>query len=235
MIEWIPELYKYKHISFDLWLTLIKSHPEFKGKRNLLYKNYFNIDKPIEEVAAVIRKFDVLTNSINEKVGRNFDTFEIYYLILDGLGVDINTIGESHLQEFYNFSEELLLQYKPVLLSNDIPDALKNLHNMGKTMNILSNTAFIKGSTLRKVLAHYGLDAYFNFQIYSDEAGYSKPSQAIYQLAYNQINEISAIAKNEVIHVGDNRLSDYNGARTFGFDAYLILNQPIHEPNLQPA
>jgi len=235
MGEWIPKLYNYRHISFDLWLTLIKSHPEFKVKRNLLYKEYFKIGKPIEEVAAVIRKFDLLTNSINEKVGRNFDTFEIFYLILDGLSVDINNYGREQLQEFYDFNDEILMQYKPVLLHDNIPKLLKQIHEEGKTMNILSNTAFIKGSSLRKILASYGLDEYFAFQAYSDETGYSKPAPEMYQYAYDQILKTATIAKHEVLHVGDNRLSDYNGAINFGFDAHLIINTTINEPNLQPA
>jgi len=235
MMQWLPKLYKYKHISFDLWLTLIKSHPEFKIHRNLLFKEFFKIGKPIEEVAAVIRKFDILTNSINEKVGRNFDTFEIYYLMLDALDVDIETIDRPKLEEFYTESHNLLMQYKPVLLSDDIPNALHQLKADGKTLNILSNTAFIKGTSLRMVLAHYGLEDVFDFQVYSDEAGYSKPSAGIYQHTYNQITAIGSIAKNEVLHVGDNRISDYNGALAFGFDAHLIINAPVNEPNLQPA
>ena len=235
MMQWIPKLYKYRHISFDLWLTLIKSHPEFKVNRNLLFKEYFQISKPIDEVTAVIRKFDILTNSINEKVGRNFDTFEIYYLILDALAVDIETVSRQQLEDFYTQAHNLLMQYKPVLLQNDIPQALQQLKAEGKTMNILSNTAFIKGSSLKLVLAHYGLDEVFDFQVYSDEVGYSKPSNGIYQCTYNKITAIGNIAKNEVVHVGDNIVSDYNGALAFGFDAHLIINSPVNEPNLQPA
>ncbi|KGO86267.1 phosphoglycolate phosphatase [Flavobacterium rivuli WB 3.3-2 = DSM 21788] len=235
MVKWIPELYKYKHISFDLWLTLIKSHPEFKAKRNLLYKDFFAINKPIDEVAAVIRKFDVLTNSINEKVGRNFDTFEIYYLIIEALGIDIEAYNKTRLQEFYNLTETLLLEYKPVLLRDDIPSFFKQLHEEGKTTNILSNTAFIKGSSLRKVLASYGLDEYFTFQVYSDETGFSKPAYQMYEYAYAEILKTGSIAKHEVLHVGDNAISDYHGAINFGFNAHLIINTPINEPHLQPA
>lgn len=235
LMEWLPKIDDYRHVSFDLWLTLIKSHPEFKSKRNLLYKEYFNIDKPIEEVSAVIRKFDLFTNSVNEKVGRNFDTFEIYYLILDGLSVDINGYGTKELEEFYTLTEDLLLQCKPILLHDNIPSLLKQVHEKGKTMNILSNTAFIKGSSLRKVLASYGLDQYFAFQAYSDETGYSKPSLHMYQYAYNEMQKIDTIAKHEVLHVGDNRISDYHGAINFGFDAHLIINTTINEPNLQLA
>ncbi|ALM47751.1 phosphoglycolate phosphatase [Flavobacterium psychrophilum] len=234
-MERIPELYKYRHISFDLWLTLIKSNPEFKNKRNLLFKDFFSIDKPIDEVAAVIRKFDVLTNSINEKVCCNFNTYEIYYLILDALGGDIEKYSGNDLDVFYNHTEALLMEYKPLLLSDDIPQTLASLHKKGITANILSNTAFIKGSSLRKIVSHYGLTDYFSFQAYSDETGYSKPGVEMYNYAYNEILKLDTIEKNEILHVGDNRISDYNGAKNFGFDAYLITNQPINEPNLQPA
>ena len=234
-MERIPELYKYRHISFDLWLTLIKSNPEFKNKRNLLFKDFFGIDKPIDEVAAVIRKFDVLTNSINEKVCCNFNTYEIYYLILDALGIDIEKYSGDDLDAFYIRTEELLMEYKPLLLSDDIQRTLASIHERGITMNILSNTAFIKGSSLRKILSHYGLTDYFTFQAYSDETGYSKPGTEMYQYAYTEILKSAAIQKHEILHVGDNRISDYNGAKRFGFDAYLITNQTINEPNLQPA
>lgn len=219
----IQELYNYKHISFDLWLTLIKSNPEFKQKRNILFKDFFKIDKPIEEVNAVIRKFDVLTNYINERVGKNFDTLEIYFLILDGLSVDLEKIEIGQFNIFYDLTEELLMEYKPVLLEDRLPQMLESLYKEGKTMNILSNTAFIKGRTLKQIMKHYEMEKYFSFQIYSDEAGVSKPNNLIYQLAYDEIVKINNIAKKEIIHVGDNRNSDYDGARKFGFDAHLIV------------
>jgi putative hydrolase of the HAD superfamily len=220
----IPELYNYKHISFDLWLTLIKSNPEFKIKRNLLFKDFFEINKPIEEVSSIIRKYDLLTNAINEKVGKNFDTFEIYLLILDALDIDINSIATEQLSTFYLLAEELFFKYKPQLLNEKIPTLLNDLKQEGKTINILSNTAFIKGSSLREILKHYELFDCFSFQIYSDEVGFSKPNQEIYRLAFDEIKKIKPLTKQEIIHVGDNIISDYNGAKSFGFAAHLIIN-----------
>jgi putative hydrolase of the HAD superfamily len=235
-MKWIPKFTDYKHISFDLWLTIIKSNPEFKDKRNILFREFFNIDKPIEEVASVIRKYDILTNTINEKVGKNFDTYEIYLLILGDLtNGKIDGYNEGQLFEFYKLTEDLLLQYKPLLLNSEIPLVLNSLKKEGISMNILSNTAFIKGSSLRKILEYYELDQYFSFQIYSDEIGFSKPGTAIYQHAYNAIKQISNIAKHEVIHVGDNKISDYEGALKFGFNAHLLINTHLNEPNLQPV
>jgi putative hydrolase of the HAD superfamily len=224
-MELTEKLYTYRHISFDLWLTLIKSNPEFKPKRNLLFKEFFSLPQPIEEVAAAIRKFDVLTNSINEKVGCNFNTFEIYYLILAELNADIETVSAAMLQDFYDATQSLLMQHKPLLLHNSLPNMLKQLHEAGKTMNILSNTAFIKGEALRTVLDHYGIGQYFSFQLYSDETGFSKPATQMYQCAFDAILKIGNVAKHEVLHVGDNAVSDYQGALAFGFDAHLITNK----------
>ena len=226
---------RYKHISFDLWLTLIKSNPEYKPKRNQLFKDFFAIDKPIYQIAAAIRKMDVFTNSVNEKVGRNFDTFEIYYLILDVLGEDINNHSKQQLEEFYGHSHSLLMEYMPLLLDDSIPAQLKEIYEAGLTMNILSNTAFIKGSSLRHVISHYELDTYFSFQAYSDETGFSKPGVEMYEYAYRNILLTGDIKKKEVLHVGDNIVSDHNGAIAFGFDAHLITNKTNNEYKLQPA
>ena len=98
---------------------------------------------------------------------------------------------------------------------------LKQITEQGKTVSILSNTAFIKGSSLRKLMAFYELESYFSFQIFSDETGYSKPNQMIFQLVYDEIKKINSIAKNEVLHLGDNKIADYHGALQFGFDALL--------------
>lgn len=235
MVPALQNLPRYRHVSFDLWLTLIKSHPEFKHGRNALFRDYFAINKSVEEIAAVIRRFDILTNAINEKVCRNFHTHEIYYLILDALGVDINVVTTGQLEGFYTETEALLMQYKPQLLQDNIPKLLQHIQAQGKTINILSNTAFIKGRSLRKVLDYHGIGQYFAFQAYSDETGYSKPGKEMYQYAYDNILKLGDIKKEEVLHVGDNVVSDYNGALKFGFDAHLLTNHSYNEPELQPA
>ena len=216
------EYSNYKHLSFDLWLTLIKSNPEFKKKRNLLFKDFFEVDCAIEKVAEVVRYYDVLCNNINEKTGFNIDTFEIYYFILSALKVNINDVEIDKLSQFYKETELLFMQFKPDLIYPKIKLLFKEIVEQEKTISILSNTAFIKGVTLRKLISYYDLENYFSFQIYSDETGFSKPSEEIFQLVYNEITNFKLLAKKEVVHIGDNIIADYNGAIKFGFDALLI-------------
>lgn len=213
---------KYSHISFDLWLTLIKSNPEFKSKRNQLFKDFFEVESSIEKVTEVVRYYDVFCNNTNEKTGLNIDTFEIYYLILNALNVNVNEINKEQLNQFYKEAEMLFMDYKPQLINTKIDLLLKEIISQHKTINILSNTGFIKGYTLRKLITHYELNEYFKFQIYSDEVGYSKPNSKIFQLVHDEIKSFKNVLKNEVIHIGDNQTADYNGAISYGFDAYLL-------------
>ncbi|MDN3694746.1 HAD-IA family hydrolase [Chryseobacterium tructae] len=215
------DIHNHCHFSFDLWLTLIKSHPEFKAKRVELFASFFNVDKPIDEVAKAVKYYDDLCNTINEVTGGNIDTFEIYLMILGALNVDIKLLNKEKLNEFYVKSEELFLEYKPVIIFDDIHDFFDNIKNQGKTINILSNTGFIKGKTMRKFLIHENLDQYIDFHIYSDEINCSKPNPLIFQEVQKNIKD-QDLPLSQILHIGDNPVADYKGATDFGFSAYLL-------------
>jgi len=216
---------QYKHVSFDLWMTLIRSNPGFKQKRAGLFRDYFEIQRSLEDVQLSVRKFDVLVNEINESIGRNVDTFELYILILNDLGVDHKKYTLADFNAFYAHTEHLFREYRPEPIIDKLPFRLEDLHAASITMNILSNTGFIRGHTLRELLDHYGLGQYFTFQIYSDEACISKPNPLIFDKVYEEISKTTIFDKKQILHVGDNPRADFNGARTYGFSAYLLENQ----------
>lgn len=209
------------HFSFDLWLTLIKSHPEFKTKRVELFSSFFNVDAPIEVVARTVKYYDDLCNTINEVTGGNIDTFEIYLMILGALNVDVKLLNKEKLNEFYAKSEELFLEYKPVVIFENIHEFFDDIKNQGKTINILSNTGFIKGKTMRKFLIHENLDQYIDFHIYSDEINCSKPNPLIFQEVKNNLKD-QDLPLHQILHIGDNPVADYKGATDFGFSAHLL-------------
>src|SRR5690606_37771545 len=130
-----------------------------------------------------------LCNKINEHTGLNIDTHEIYYLILNNLKMDIEKIERASLEQFYEETEALFFKYKPVRLFPSIRRLFDEVRSENKTMNILSNTGFITGRTLKKLIVEYGFDKYFIFQIYSDEVGFSKPNFKIFQLLYDRVKE----------------------------------------------
>ncbi|MDY0930964.1 HAD family hydrolase [Chryseobacterium sp. CFBP8996] len=218
------DIHRHDHFSFDLWLTLIKSHPEFKAKRVELFSSFFNVNKPIDEVAKAVKYYDDLCNTINEVIGGNVDTFEIYLLILNSLNVDIKQLSKETLNTFYQKSEDLFLEYKPVVIFDKLHDFFDEIKNQGKTINILSNTGFIKGKTMRKFLVNENLDQYIDFHIYSDEIKCSKPNPLVFQEVKNQIKN-QELQMDQILHIGDNPIADYKGAKDFGFSAHLLKHQ----------
>ncbi|WP_228453218.1 hypothetical protein [Chryseobacterium sp. CH1] len=127
------DIHNHCHFSFDLWLTLIKSHPEFKAKRVELFSSFFNLDAPIEVVARTVKYYDDLCNNINEITGGNIDTLEIYLMILGALtDVDAKLFNKEKLNEFYEKSEALFLEYKPVIIFENIHAFLMKLKTREK-------------------------------------------------------------------------------------------------------
>jgi putative hydrolase of the HAD superfamily len=122
--------------------------------------------------------------------------------------------------------DQLFFQYIPTVYSAETfstLNALKEIPNV--SMSILSNTAFIKGSTLRVVLKHLDLNQFFNFQLYSDEVGMSKPNLQFFGLMIENIHTIRQndnINLQEIIHIGDNFVADILGANNLKINSFLI-------------
>ncbi len=92
-------------------------------------------------------------------------------------------------------------------------------------MNILSNTAFINGKTMRQLLKHLDISKYFDFQIYSDEEGISKPNPLIFKKLINEVKirrRDAFLELRKIIHIGDNINADYSGAISCGLDSKII-------------
>jgi len=216
----------YKHYSFDLWLTLIKSNPLFKQERTKYFHAKFNTKhKTVEEVALIFRQVDLMVNAINEKTGKNIDADEMYIMvisIINDFSVDFTSID---LNILYDDMENLLLKYLPILYdkgSLKVLDYLKNTNH--STLNILSNTGFVSGVTLRKVLRLLEIDQFLDFQLYSDEVRLSKPNQKFFKLMLDSIDRVKhpVLNLNEVIHIGDNPIADVQGAKAIGIHSLLI-------------
>jgi len=221
----------YKHYSFDLWLTLIKSNPAFKTERTKYFHAHYNSrKKTIEEVALVFRQVDLMVNAINEKTGKNIDADEMYLMVISIIN-DYSTEFQSvDLEGLYLEMESLLLNNMPLLYNESSLTVLSELKSTGlSTLNILSNTGFIKGKTLRKVLEHLKLNEFLDFQLYSDELRLSKPNPEFFQVMLDTIDRVKhpEIGLHEIIHVGDNPVADVKGAKAMGIHTLLINSNDL--------
>lgn len=217
----------YQHYSFDLWLTLIKSNPYFKIERTKIFHRDFNPGgKSIDEVARAFRQVDLMCNAVNERTGKNIDADEMYLMVISMINDNQYPLADVNADKLYADMETLLFYYLPVLYSPVTIDTLQHLKQKGDcSLSILSNTGFIKGETLRKVMVKLGLADFFNFQIYSDEEGMSKPNPELFNLMVQKVkdcNKPKQITSSGIIHIGDNPAADIAGANDAGLNSLLI-------------
>ncbi|MCX2449892.1 HAD family hydrolase [Pedobacter sp. PLR] len=221
----------YKHYSFDLWLTLIKSNPAFKTERTKYFHARFNSKKKtIEEVATVFRQVDLMVNAINEKTGKNIDADEMYLMVISIINDYSTDFQDVDTEGLYLEMETLLLNNMPLLYNPESLTVLSELKASGlSTLNILSNTGFIKGKTLRKVLSSLKLSELLDFQLYSDEVRLSKPNPEFFKLMLNMIDREKhpEIGLHEIIHIGDNPVADVKGAKAMGINTLLINSNDL--------
>jgi putative hydrolase of the HAD superfamily len=226
----------YKHYSFDLWLTLIKSNPLFKKHRSQFFFQHFNhLGITLEEVEHIFRKVDIMANTINERTGKNIDADEMYLMVISWMNNNQIDLYDIDVDTLYQQMENLLFEHLPVVYCNNTATVLSYIKAQGATTNILSNTGFIKGVTLRKVLKELDLYHYFNFQIYSDEVGMSKPNPAIFKLMIEQAVAFTSIDPKSIVHVGDNPKADIDGALASGINGILINSNQKSITNLNHA
>ena len=212
---------KIKNISFDLWMTLIRSHPEFKLKRAELIADTFNIKNiSPKEIDSFIRSVDNVFDRYNMISGKKLSANKMYQKLLEKLVPKENYVTLETAISLRKEADELFKQYQTVFLNESIPQILSQLRKEGYVLNLSSNTGFIEGETLRTTLANMGILQYFDFLIFSDEINASKPSSHFFQHVYDHID----VPKKAVLHIGDNPKADYQGAKNFGFNASLITD-----------
>jgi putative hydrolase of the HAD superfamily len=213
---------EYKHVSFDLWMTLIKSDPVFKLERNGLLRSHFHLRQDEIVIGEIVRKHDLYYNRHNEQTGESVPSDAMWRVILADLGVEAEAATKERIADFELKAESLFYQYPPKLIDEATGDILYTLHSRGITLNILSNTGFTKGRLLRRLLNDWGIGAHFHFQVYSDEVGYSKPHRGIFDAMWSELEKINSVGKHEVLHIGDNSFADVEGAFTYGITGKLF-------------
>jgi len=224
---------KYKHYSFDLWGTLIKSNTRFKEERVAFFQSQFNKSGLFPgQIAAIIRNVDKMCDFTNETSGLNVDAAEMVSMVLYNMGYLVPEVKTMDIESIYRSLESLFEMCQPEVYSRETVFKLKDLKSRGATLSILSNTAFIRGKALRKYIDNSPFNGLFDFQLYSDEMGYSKPNPIVFSQLLSSVRGLKKFdpaSPWEIVHVGDNPNADKFGANQCGIEAILI-NCPDKTP-----
>jgi len=127
-----------------------------------------------------------------------------------------NTVEPKIILKLYKAYWDTFL--KSMKLRKDVLPALKKIKKVG--MKIVIVTDLTTHIQLRK-LDKLKISSYVDFLVTSEEAGSEKPHSIMFLLALNKLN----IIPKEAIMVGDNTVTDIEGANSIGLDTVLIKNK----------
>ena len=130
------------------------------------------------------------------------------------------------MEQLLHKMEQLFFQYITTIYHPETLSTLNSLKEIPNvSMNILSNTGFIKGATLRIALEKIEIAHFFDFQLYSDEVNLSKPNVEFFSLMLEKINKErknDSLVLNDIIHIGDNIIADIHGANRLGINSFQV-------------
>ena len=213
-------------VSFDLWDTVFIDDsdepkrtaaglPTKAVQRRKLVQQFLERHGPISR-ELVDRCYDTADAAFREVwYGQNV-TWPVRVrlgILLQGLG---RKLLENEFAELVRLHEDMELEFKPDLLPG-IGKALENLKGQYK-LAVISDAIFSPGRALRELLRHYGLLNYFDFFVFSDEVGYSKPDPR----AFHAVAQYAGCALNEIVHLGDREAKDIDGPHAVGARGILV-------------
>ena len=208
-----------KHYSFDFWNTIAKSNPDFKIKRAEFVQNIIGHDFSIDSINFAFGKIGSEYNRAVESGLGSILPSDLYLKVFKELKysreVDVDFIMDE--------VKHIFLQNPPKIEIGFL-NFLQLIKDLGKTISLTSNTAFISGAIIKKYLTSIDIVENFDFLIFSDELGYGKPCEIIFDELYSKVKElhVSIVAK-EITHVGDNFDADINGAICVGMNAFYFI------------
>jgi len=99
-------------------------------------------------------------------------------------------------------------------LYEDTVPCLEALRAAGVVLAVVSNWDI----SLHRVLQSFGLTGYFRTVVASMEEGVEKPDARLFELALSRIG----VSPGDALHVGDNPVDDFQGARGAGMRALIV-------------
>lgn len=210
-----------KHVSFDLWLTLIKSNKNFKTAQISFIKDYLNNEFSEDQISQAFSRLSGLGDCYGEYFEKGFTAHQLYFLFFHQiLGKNVNRFftHKEKLNTFVYDMQTVFIENCPHLISDEVFDILEHLKSKNITCNIASNTSYANGKMLRECMKKLKIYDYFQFMLFSDEIGVFKPNLEFFKL----ILENSKSSHSEILHVGDNTYTDIMGADRFGFTTLLF-------------
>lgn len=205
---------KYKVLFFDLDRTL------WDYRSNSEQTLYDLVTKHTPELIEKFDEFLAAFYEINEKLWLKYRDGKLSKKKLSTqrfidsfkrLGVNAESFADEFSSDYIKESPN-----KTKLFPKAI-ETLKYLKNKGYRLYLLTN-GFVEVQKVK--ITDSKLEPFFERMITSEEAGYQKPHEKIFEFALN----IVKAKKSEYLMIGDDLESDIEGAKNFGIDTVFLTS-----------
>ncbi len=208
-------------ITFDLWNTLIANRSYGNQRFNFLidfmHKQSYKVsldelkekyNSALEKHRITEKKFGLIHFQLEDRLKELFSSLKLVITpkLLNNLIIDLEDI----------------LMLNPPPLMDGVKETLEYLSKNFK-LGVISDTGITPGRVLRKVLETHDILKYFQTTIFSNETGYLKPSNAMFETALKNME----IDSENAIHIGDLLQTDIKGAEEAGMKTIWISYNKI--------
>lgn len=207
-------------VLFDLGGTLIKYENEYSW-RELAMLGCRHAAPFVKESTGIEVSPDLLAGKLLKTIddlmkaqGEDLAEIRIYDMVtsvLSDLGVNVSDGLPAKFVEIY---------YQPtteqIVLEKGAVEILSSLRGKGKKIGLVSNSIF-PAEFHRSEMKRFGIFDFFDFTIFSSEAGIRKPNKEIYLGAL----KLAGASPERTVFVGDRMLEDVAGPKSIGMKAIL--------------
>ena len=216
-----------KAITFDLWDTMIADETDEPKRvaqgldtktmtRRILVHEALNAHGDAFAFDTVVSAYDVVDAAF-DKVWKQQ---HITWTVRQRLGVLFTGLRRKLPDDAFDTlvaaHERMELEVPPDTVPG-IAEALAALDGRYK-MCVVSDTIVSPGGVLRELLAHHGIERYFDAFVFSDEVGRAKPDPAMFHAAAERLG----VEFGEMLHIGDRDHNDVKGPQALGMKAILF-------------
>ena len=190
-----------KHISLDIWNTLIRPRPSYGVLRSELLAERFQITS--EHAEQLYRHCDKALG-LNDRPNRS-----AILSVIDMMRVAVGASSRDTVS-LHRDLQNLFIANAPQV----DPDVIEEMHRIearGITFSVTSNVGLMHGDILRTILLDQGLPlATYTFD---DEVGFRKPDPMIFKAVHRNVQRTMAepLDPGSILHIGDDVVCDVGG------------------------
>lgn len=215
----IRDVHKIKQISFDFWNTLAIPNLAYSKERTRMLATSLSLEE--SEAKRLYTSTKRFLDTAAELTGFG-TTRENALHLMHANRPGGKVLCDSALRNTGIMMDGLFSDNRPTIPA-ELPGLLRQLSERGIGLNILSNTNFTRGETLRECVLFPAFGDLFDFMLFSDEHELAKPHTEFFGKVFTGAQKRHGyIYPSHILHIGDNEITDVFGANRMGMSSMLV-------------